>query len=87
MRYWEEFYNPNKQKKIVAPVWVRLFGLPMDLLDPKILEGIGNSIGSFLNIAKTMKKGRYISYARICLYMNIANPIPDTMELEYHEKV
>jgi len=87
MRFWEDRYNPNKEAFLAAPIWVRLFGLPIDFWDSKILEGIGNSIGSFVKIAKTTKKGRYTSYARICVYMNLANPILDTTELEYHEEV
>jgi len=87
MRYWQECYNPDKEKNLASPVWVRLFGLPMDFWDPEILEGIENTIASFVTIAETTKKGRHTSYARICVYMNIANPIPDTLELEYHEEV
>ena len=56
MRFWEECYNPDKETFLVAPVWVRLFGLPIDFWDPEILEGIGNSIGSFVKIAETTKK-------------------------------
>ena len=33
------------------------------------------------------KNGHYVSYARICVYMNIANPIPGVFKLEYHEEV
>jgi len=87
MRYWEECYNLDKEKNLLSPVCVRLFGLPMDFSDSEILEGIGNTIGSFVKIAKTMKKGRYTLYARICVYMNIVNPILDSVELEYHEEV
>lgn len=87
MCFWEECYNPDKETFLVAPFWVHLFGLPIDLWDLEILEGIGNLIGSFVKIAETTKKGRYTSYARICVYMNLANPIPDTIELEYHEDV
>lgn len=87
MRYWEERYNPNKEKKLAAMVWVRLFGLPMDFWDLEILEGIGNLIWSFVKIVETTKKERYTLYARICVYMNITNPIPDKMELKYHEEV
>jgi len=86
MRYWEEYYNPDKENFLAAPIWVRLFGLRIDFWDPEILEGVGNSIGSFVKIAETTKKVRYTSYARICVYMNIANPIPDSVELEYHEE-
>ena len=59
----------------------------MDFSDLEILEGIGNTIGSFVKIAETTKKGRYTSYAKICVYMNIVNPILDFVELEYHEEV
>ena len=87
MRYWEECYNPDKEKFLVTPIWVRLFELPMDFWDPEILGGIENTIGSFVKIAETTKKGRYTSYARICVYMNISDSNPDTVELEYHEEV
>jgi len=87
MRYWEECYNPNKEKFLAAPIWVRLFGLPMDSWDLEILEGIGNTIGSFVKITESTKKGRYSSYARICAYMNIAEPIPGSVKIEYHEEV
>lgn len=87
MRYWEECYNPDKEKFLATSVWVRLFGLPMDFCDPEILEVIGNTIGSFVKIVESTKRGRYTSYARICVYMNVANPIPGVVELEYHEEV
>ena len=44
-------------------------------------------IGRFFKIAETIKKERYTSYARICVYMNIVEPIPNIVELEYHEEV
>jgi len=87
LHFWEDCYNLDKETFMVSLVWVRLFGLPTDFCDPDILEGIVNSIGSFIKIADTTKKGRYTSYARICVYMNLANPIPDTIELEYHEEI
>jgi len=30
MSFWEECYNPDKETFLAAPVWVRLFGLPID---------------------------------------------------------
>eukprot|EP00253_Pinus_taeda_P013833 PITA_13833 len=87
MRYWEECYDPDKENFLATPVWVRLFSLPMDFLDLEILEGIGNMIGRFVKIIEMTKKGRYTSYTRICVYMNIVEPIPDLVELEYYEEV
>lgn len=56
MRFGEECYNPDKEPFLAAPVLVRLFGLPTDFWDPKILEGIGNSIGSFVKKQKPQRK-------------------------------
>jgi len=81
MRHWEDRYNPNNEKMLVAPIWVRLFGLPMEFWDPDILEGIGNTSGTFVKVAKSTKRGNYTSYARICVYMNIAEPLPEYIEL------
>jgi len=55
----------------------------MDYWDPEILEGIGNSLGSFVKIAEATARGQYTSFTRICVYMNISEPLPDMIELEY----
>lgn len=72
---------------LAAPIWVRLFGLPMEFWDPDILEGIGNTIGTFVKVAESTKRGKYTSYARICVYMNIAEPLLEYIELEYHDEI
>jgi len=72
---------------LAAPIWVRLFGLPVEFWDPEILEGIGNTIGDFVKIAEATKRGKYTSYARLCVYMNIAEPLPEYIELEYHDEI
>lgn len=87
MRDWVENYNPDKEKLLAAPVWIRLFGLPSEFWDPKIIKGIGNSIGSFVKVAESTKRGKYTTYARICAYMNITEPLPDLIELEYHDEI
>jgi hypothetical protein len=51
------------------------------------LEGIGNYLGSFVKIVEATARGRYTSFARICVYMNIFEPLPEMIELEYAGKV
>lgn len=87
MRHWEDFYHPDKEKMLVAPIWIRLFGIPMEFLDPEILEGIGNTIRTFVKVAETTKRGRYTSYARKCVDTNITEPLSESIELEYHDEV
>eukprot|EP00253_Pinus_taeda_P004060 PITA_04060 len=59
MRHWEEFYNPDKEKMLATPIWVRLFGLPIEFWDLEILEGIGNSIGTSVKVAETTRRVDY----------------------------
>lgn len=59
----------------------------MDFWDPDILEGIGNSLGRFVKIAETTYHRRHTSFARICVYMNISEPLPESIELEYEGKI
>eukprot|EP00253_Pinus_taeda_P017343 PITA_17343 len=87
MKFWEERYNPEKETMMDAPVWVRLFGLPDEFWDPEILEGIGNTIGSFVKTAEITKRGKYNAYARICVYINLAEPLPENVEVEYHDSI
>lgn len=87
MRYWEDRYNPDDEKIMEAPIWVRLFVLLIEFWDREILEGIGNSIGTFVKVAESTKRGKYTSYARICVYMNIADPLPEFIEVEYHDEI
>eukprot|EP00253_Pinus_taeda_P004972 PITA_04972 len=87
MKHWEERYNPENERMLVAPIWVRLFGLPKEFWDPEILEGIGNTIGGFVKIAEATKRGKFNSYARLCVYMNISEPLPESIELEYHDDI
>lgn len=87
IRCREECYNPNEENLLATPIWVQLFTLPMDFCDLEILEGIEKSIGTFVKVADSTRRGRYTSYDRINVYMNIIEPLPDFIELEYHYEV
>lgn len=65
MWHWGDRYNADNGKMLAAPIQVRLFGLPMEFWDPDILEGISNTIGTFVKVAESTKRGKYTSYARI----------------------
>lgn len=72
---------------LATPIWFKLFGPPMEFWDPDILEGINDTVGTFVKEVESTKRGKYTSYARICVYMNIAEPLPKYIELEYHDEI
>jgi hypothetical protein len=52
----------------------------------EVLAGIGNTIGVYVKSSEATKQRRYTSYARICVYLNIAKPLPGSITLEYHDE-
>jgi hypothetical protein len=57
MHLWKENFNLDKEDFIVAPVWILLYSLPHEYWHPEILEGLGNTLGSFVHIADTTHQG------------------------------
>jgi hypothetical protein len=81
LRFWTEKFSPEKEDFTYAPVWIRLYSLPQEFL-----AGIGNTIGIYVKSSEATKQRRYTSYARICVYLNIAKPLPGSIMLEYQDE-
>ena len=45
---------------------------PGRILGKETLEGLGNTLGKYVKYSKPTKLSKYITYATICVYMNIA---------------
>jgi hypothetical protein len=69
-----------------ALVWIRLYSLPQEFWDKKTLEGIWNTLGSFIKISNVTKMARYTSYARIYVYMNVERALPELIITSYQYK-
>jgi hypothetical protein len=86
LRFWTEKFSPEKEDFAHAPVWIRLYSLPQEFWLEEVLAGIGNTIGVYVKSSEATKQRRYTSYARICVYLNIAKPLPGSITLEYHDE-
>lgn len=71
----------------MAPVWVRLYHLLIDFWIPEILEGIGQTLGQFFKVSEVTKRGRNMSYVGLCVYMNISQPLLESIELDYQGEI
>ena len=58
----------------------------MEYWKEEILTNIGNTLGIFVKVSKQTKQMRYTSYARICLYLDIAKDLPDGIDLYWYDK-
>jgi hypothetical protein len=86
LRYWTERFSPDKEDFTMAPIWIRLYSLPQEFWLEEILMGIGNTIGQYVKASEATKQRKYTSYARICVYMNIAKALPGAVILEYQDE-
>jgi hypothetical protein len=86
LRFWTERFSPEKEDFSMAPVWIRLYSLPQEFWLEEVLMGIGNTIGQYFKSSEATKQRKYTSYARICVYMNIAQALPGTVILEHQDE-
>ena len=54
----------------------------MEFWSEQVLAMIGNSIGRHLGVARDTMEGSMAVYARICVEMNLSQPLPAEMEIE-----
>ena len=87
LRIWKERFNPDLEDLSIVPVWIRLYSLPTEFWEPEILEAIGNSLGTFVKAADQTIKARYTSFARICVYLNVSNDLPEAVNLTWLDEV
>lgn len=77
-------FFPECETFTSVPVWIRLYSLPLDYWLPESLKTIGNKLGHFLKISKATLKGRYTSFARICVEIDISRALPEEIILEVY---
>lgn len=85
LREWIDRFNSDKEDLSWATVWIRLYSLPWEYWEEESLKEIGNALGDFVKVAEDTKTQRYTSYARICIYVDLKQPLPDTVSLSHED--
>lgn len=80
--------NFTQRKK---PLHVSRFGsgfipFPLDYLIHRTLNMIGDSLRKFIKISKETLQGRYTTYAKICIEMDVYGALPEAVKLEFHDE-
>lgn len=81
---WKPRFNPDKEDFSWAPVWIRMYSLPVEYWREETLADIGNKLGSFIKVATETKTRKYTSYARICVKMHLTKTLADMVSL-FHD--
>eukprot|EP00253_Pinus_taeda_P024856 PITA_24856 len=86
MRPWTMNFVPEQETFTLVPVWIRLYSLPLDYWMRESLKAIGNKLGHFLKISEATLRGKYTSYAHICVEMDLSGALPDEVILEVYDE-
>jgi len=78
-------FVPEQETFTSIPVWIRIYSLPLDYWMPESLKAIGNKLGHFLKISEATLRGKYTSYACICVEMDLSGALPDEVILEVYD--
>jgi len=79
---WSLDFDPTQDVPSAVPVWVRLPHLPLHCWNPESLETIGNALGRYLDTAEIKD---HISYARICVEVDIEIGLPKAIKLKIED--
>ena len=57
LRYWTKNLLLKKEHLSYAPMWIKIYSLLHGYWDEEILEGIGNTLGTFVNDLQATEQG------------------------------
>ena len=63
-----------------------MYSLPSEYWKEEIIIDIGNTLGTFIKVSEQTRQRKYISFARICIYLDISRDIPDGIELTWEDE-
>lgn len=75
---WETFTS--------VTIWVRHYSLPLDYQQNESLAAIGNKLGHFVKASEATRRGKYTSYARIFVEMDLSGALPNEAILEVFDE-
>jgi hypothetical protein len=86
MRSWKENFSPEKETFKNVPVWLRFYSLPLDYWLLSTFEAIRKKLGKYVKTLEATLKGRYTSYARICIEMDVSGALPEAISREFRDE-
>ncbi|GLT59599.1 hypothetical protein SLA2020_324090 [Shorea laevis] len=71
MRKWVADFKGLQKENKKLPIWLKLWGVPMDLFIPEGLGYVASSIGVPLSLEKATEKCAHIEFAKVCVEVDI----------------
>ncbi|KAL1545214.1 hypothetical protein AAHA92_21962 [Salvia divinorum] len=78
---WTPDFDPFFEIPIVA-LWCNILALPVHLFEESALIAIGNLLGHAVQVDRATISRSRVSFARICVEVDISQPIPEEISLD-----
>ncbi|GAA0183918.1 hypothetical protein LIER_31250 [Lithospermum erythrorhizon] len=82
---WSPDFSPLKESSI-APVWIRVEGLPLYLFDEMSLRSISNSIGRLIRVDPRNVNRTMLNSARICVELDVSKPLLEDILIIFEDE-
>ncbi|GAA0145553.1 hypothetical protein LIER_05724 [Lithospermum erythrorhizon] len=79
---WSPDFSPATESPI-APVWIRVEGLPLYLFDKMSLMSISSSIGKPIIVDQRSVNRTMLNSARICVELDVSKPLLDAILINF----
>lgn len=71
----ELYFKASEATFSSVAVWIRFPELPIEFYDPVVLRKVGSAIGLVLRIDSYTTSGSRVSYARLCVQIDLSKPL------------
>ncbi|KAL6550535.1 hypothetical protein OROMI_021023 [Orobanche minor] len=79
---WDPKFN-FKYEPAAAPVWVKIYDLPIQWFDIRALQTVGSLLGSFIKADINTLNRSMLNFARICVELNLKEPRHFSVGIEF----
>jgi len=86
MRPWMMNFIPEWEPFTLVQIWVILYSLPLDYWQIESLTAIGNKLGRYVKTSEAIRRGKYTSFSRIGVEMDLSRALSDEVILEFYDE-
>ena len=82
MRKWEPGLSTLEFNMAKLPLWIKLSNVPLELFTQRGISYIANAIGNLLYIDRITANQQRLSYAKVCVKIEVIKDIPRSIKVE-----
>ena len=82
LRWWTQGMPMVKDALTTIPVWVQLYGIPLEYWSAKGMSYIGSVVGAPLYADAPTEQGTRLKFARLCIEIDASKPLTEELYIK-----